>query len=204
MNERIGLYGGSFDPIHFGHLISARCIAERFDLSRVILIPSARPPHKQDSKVTDPQHRLAMTRLVVEDDPLFEVSDAELLRAGPSYTFDTVEHLRKRFGNSAELFWFIGGDTLPELPTWYRIAELVKRARIVTAARPGWEAPAKSVLAEAVGDEHAQGLLQDRCATPAIDISSSDIRMRVGAGRSIRYLLPMAARAYISTHRLYT
>jgi nicotinate-nucleotide adenylyltransferase len=204
MSERIGLYGGSFDPIHFGHLISARSVAERLDLSRVILIPSARPPHKQGAEVTEPRHRLAMARVAVKDDPLFEVSDVELRRAGPSYTFDTVEHLGERLGTSVELFWIIGGDSLPELPTWYRIAELVSRVRIVTATRPGWEAPAMSVLAEAVGNEHARVLLDDRCDTPAIDISASDIRARVGAGRAIRYLLPEAAASYIATHGLYT
>lgn len=115
---RLGLFGGSFDPIHFGHLRAARFAAELLGLERVVLIPSARPPHKLSNAVTEPAHRLAMTRLAVEGDSVFEVDDLELHRAGPSYTFDTVGEYRRRLGSAAELVWFIGADTLPKLSTW--------------------------------------------------------------------------------------
>lgn len=203
MSLRIGLYGGSFDPIHFGHLISARSIAEQLELDRVVLIPSARPPHKQTRAMTAPEHRLTMARLAVEGDPLFGVSDLELRREGPSYTFDTVSEFRSMMGPEIELSWFIGADTLPELPTWYRVAELVKSVRIVTACRPGWVAPSIQLLATAVGEDSAKQLLRDCFETPRIDISATDIRNRVRMGKTVRYLIPDAAASYIATASLY-
>lgn len=203
MAQRIGLYGGSFDPIHFGHLISARSLAEQLSLNRVVLIPAMLPPHKQTSELTDARHRLEMARLAVQGDPLFEVSDAELHRAGPSYTFDTVTQFRQQLGPLVELFWFIGADSLPELPSWYRVAELVKVVRIVTAARPGWTRPDPVHLIAAVGPPAARQLLEDCLETPRIDISATDIRARVRSGLSIRYLVPEGVASYIATQRLY-
>lgn len=203
MNQRIGLYGGSFDPIHFGHLISARCIAEQIGLDRVILIPSARPPHKQGQAITDPKHRLAMTRLAVEGDPLFEVSEVELHRAGPSYTFDTVQQFQSVLGASADLFWIIGADSLPELPSWYRIGDLVQRVSIITARRPGFPSPDIAPLAAVVGEAYAQRLLTQCCVTPEIDISSTAIRSRAVLERPIRYLVPEGVASYILNEGLY-
>lgn len=203
MSKRIGLYGGSFDPIHVGHLISAHSIAEALSFSKVILIPSARPPHKEGVPMATAEDRMAMVRLAIEGDPLFEVSDVEMGRAGPSYTLDTVEEYRRCFGDSAELFWIIGADSLPELPTWHRIADLVQRVTIVTATRPGFVKPAVSDLAEAVGEEAARELLSNCCPTPGIDISATGIRTLVAAGRSIRYLTPEAVASYIQAHGLY-
>lgn len=203
MNERVGLFGGSFDPIHFGHLISARSLAEQLSFSRVILIPSARPPHKAGVEVSPFQHRFAMARAAVDGDPLFEVSDIEMKRAGPSFTLDTVNEYRIRVGNDSETFWIIGADSLPELPTWHRIRELVRRTRIVTATRPGWKAPNWEALAREVGREAACQLREDCRQTPGIDISASEIRDRAGAGRSIRYLTPRAVESYILEHFLY-
>ncbi len=203
MSQRVGLCGGSFDPIHHGHLVSARSIAERHRLDRLVLIPSARPPHKQGIALTDPLHRLAMARLAVEGDGFFEVSDMEMRRAGPSYTFDTVTEFRKKLGPSDELFWIIGADTLPELPTWYRIAELVSLVRIVTATRPGWQPPDTEVLSRAIGIDRAQELLANCLPTPPIDVSATDIRARVKAGLSIEHLVPTAVASYIEAHALY-
>lgn len=203
MAQRIGLYGGSFDPIHFGHLISARSLAEQLSLNRVVLIPAMLPPHKQTSELTDARHRLEMARLAVQGDPLFEVSDAELHRAGPSYTFDTVTQFRQQLGPQVELFWFIGADSLPELPSWYRVAELVKVVRIVTAARPGWTRPDPAQLNVAIGSASARQLLEDCLETPRIDISATEIRARVRSGLSIRYLVPERVASYIASQRLY-
>ncbi|HKQ47085.1 MAG TPA: nicotinate-nucleotide adenylyltransferase [Phycisphaerae bacterium] len=203
MSQRIGLYGGSFDPIHFGHLISARSIAEQLGLARIVLIPSARPPHKRGVVLSDARHRLAMVKLAVAGDPLFEVSDVELHRAGPSYTIDTVADFRTRLGPEVELIWIIGADSLPELPTWHRIAELVTQVRIVTATRPGWKPPALEALAAVVGAVRAQALFDDCVSTPAIDISSTQIRERAAKKRSIRYLTPDEVTSYISKNGLY-
>ncbi len=203
MSERIGLYGGSFDPIHFGHLIAARAIGEQLDLARIVLIPSGQPPHKAPGQVSDGAHRLAMTRAAVEGDTSFEVSDLEMHRAGPSYTLHTIKAFREQVGVEAKMFWIIGADSLPELPTWYRITELVRIVTIVTAVRPGWQPPDLAVLAAAIGEVPARQLMSNCCSTPPIGISATDIRARIAAGRSVRYLLPEAVVSYIQQQALY-
>ncbi|HWL93811.1 MAG TPA: nicotinate-nucleotide adenylyltransferase [Phycisphaerae bacterium] len=200
---RIGLYGGSFDPIHFGHLISARSVAEQLSLEKIVLIPCGQPPHKRDRVLTDARHRLELLRLAVEGDPLFEVDDREVRQPGPSYTIQSVDAYREQFGDVAELFWIIGADSLPELPTWHRVGELVERVQIVTAVRPGFAAPPADLLKKAVGSESAEQLLKHCLHTPEIDISASDLRRRIHSGRSIRYLVPESARSYIDLHNLY-
>lgn len=203
MAQRIGLYGGSFNPIHNGHLIVARAVAEHLQLDRVFLLPSARPPHKGDRKLLDAPHRAAMVKLAIEDESLFEFSDFDLTRDGPSYTIDTVTHFGKLLGPHMELHWLIGADSLAELTTWHRISDLVDACRIVTAARSGWDtidwAPLRTVLSDAQIAALQTGVLQ----TPRIDISSTDIRRRVREGRSIRYLVPGAVQEYIETRALY-
>jgi len=203
MGTRIGLYGGTFDPIHHGHLISARALAEQLELTRVILIPSAQPPHKPDVAHTPIDDRIAMVRAAVDGDALFEVSTIEAERDGPSYTFDTVGAFRDQLGQAAELFWFIGGDSLPELHSWHRIRELVERVTIVTAARPGWKLPTEAELAEAVSPTAARQLLDHCIATPKIGISATQIRARCADGLSIRYLAPDAVVEYVGSHGLY-
>lgn len=204
MPKRIGLFGGSFDPIHFGHLISARAIAEQANLHKVVLIPSARPPHKTQVRLSSANDRLEMARLAIADDELFEVSDIEVKRDGPSYTFVTVSEYAKRVGSSDQLFWIIGGDSLGELQSWYRAAELVQLVQILTAARPGWRAPKVEDLALWAGMTAAERLLQHCFPTPEIQISATDIRQRVGDKKSIRFLTPEPVRSYIITNVLYS
>lgn len=127
----------------------------------------------------------------------------EMHRDGPSYTIDTVGEFRSRLGQDAELFWIIGADSLPELPTWHRIAELVARVQIVTATRPGWNPPAIESLAAVVGAVRAKGLFDNCVSTPAVEISSTQIRERVATARSIRYLTPDEVTSYISANGLY-
>ena len=203
MSAGVGLFGGSFDPIHVGHLIAARAVAEEIGLSRVILIPSAHPPHKRSGDLAAADHRLAMTRLAVADEPGFEVSDVELQREGPSYTIDTVESFRRTLGSEAELHWIIGSDSLPELPTWHRVDELVDLCAIVTATRPGYETPDLTHLTGPLSPAQVQRLRDTLCATPRIDVAATGIRDRVRCGRSIRYLVPEAVRDYIEQHGLY-
>lgn len=204
MTRKLGLFGGSFNPVHFGHLISARAVAERLGLERVLLIPSASPPHKQQANDLAPAtHRLEMVRLAVEGDALFEVSDIELHRDGPSYTIDTIMQLQSEFGPETRLHWIIGGDSLPELATWSRVQRLVELAEIVTATRPGWQRPDLSALERMVGAAAVARLLANCLETPQIEISASDIRARLRAGRSVRYLIPAAVDAYVRHHQLY-
>jgi len=203
MAQRVGLYGGSFNPIHNGHLIVARAVAERLELDRVILLPSARPPHKGDRKLLDAGHRAAMVEMAIEDETLFEFSDFDLTRAGPSYTIDTVAHFGKLLGPQVELHWIIGADSLAELTTWYRVSDLVDACRIVTAARPGWDAIDWTSLRAVLSDTQVAALQSGVLQTPRIDISSTDIRRRVREGRSIRYLVPDAVLLYIERNVPY-
>lgn len=203
MAQRVGLYGGSFNPIHHGHLIVARAVAEQLRLDRVLLLPSARPPHKGDRKLLEATHRAAIVKLAIEGESLFEFSDFDLTREGPSYTIETVAHFREALGPHVELHWIIGADSLAELTTWYRVPELVDACRIVTAARIGWDTidwtPLRAVLNAAQVAALQDGVL----TTPRIDISSTDIRRRVRDGQSILYLVPDSVRLYIEHHALY-
>ncbi len=203
MAKGVALFGGSFNPVHIGHLIVARAVAEHLDVEKVILIPSAQPPHKNDKKLADGGHRLEMIRLAVEGDPLFEISDLEMKRSGPSYTILTVDDFRKQVGEHTPLFWVMGSDSLEELHTWYRIGELVDRCCMVTAVRPGFEQHALSRLAEQLSAEQITVLKKHILETPLIDISATAIRQRVRRGQSIRYLVPEAVGAYIERHNLY-
>ncbi|MGQ9651460.1 MAG: nicotinate (nicotinamide) nucleotide adenylyltransferase [Phycisphaerae bacterium] len=197
------LFGGSFNPIHVGHLIIARAAAEQLSAEQVVLIPSAAPPHKTNSNLATPEDRMEMVRLATAGEPGFVVSNIELRRQGPSYTILTVEDYRRELGSGTPLYWLIGGDTLPELHTWYRIQDLVELCTVVTAVRPGFEAPDLSALSNALPASQIHRLERSILPTPRIDVSATEIRWRVREGRSIRYLVPDRVAEYITTNRLY-
>ncbi len=203
MAERIGLYGGSFDPIHVGHLIVTSAICERLDLRRMVFLPTASPPHKSQEGLADPAHRTQMVKLAIADEPRFEFSDFDLTRNGPSYTIDTVAHFREATGTGAELYWIIGADSLAELTTWHCASQLVEACRIITAARAGWEATSWDKLCTTLGETAVAKLRAGVLETPVIEISSTDIRRRIAQGKSIRYLVPDNVRTYIETQGLY-
>jgi len=203
MAGRIGLFGGTFDPIHIGHLISARAVAERLGLDQLILIPSAKPPHKHAEVVAEATDRLEMVRLAIADEQAFELSDCEIRRAGPSYTIETVQQFRDRFGTEVELYWIIGADSLAELSVWHRIAEVAELCQIVTARRCGFESPDLSPLTDLLGPQQIKRLEAGLLSTPLIDISATQIRRRVGKRLSIRWLVPPAVAEYIAQRGLY-
>jgi len=134
---RVGWLGGSFDPIHDGHLSIARCAAHRFALERVLLIPAPRPPHKPDKLQAPAADRLALIELATADDPLLVASDIELRREGPSYSIHTAHALKEELGHEVELFFIVGADTLADLPNWYRVAELCDTVTFCAVTRPG-------------------------------------------------------------------
>jgi nicotinate-nucleotide adenylyltransferase len=203
------LFGGSFDPIHHGHLIVCAWVGERLGVDRTVLIPSARPPHKSRSALAPADDRLAMCRLAVEGDPRFEVSDWELTQPGPNYTLHTVRHFREQLAESASLgrqtplYWLIGMDSLRELPTWHRVDELASAANLVTARRPGAALADLSHLAGSLSSEQIETLRRHILDTPHIEISATDIRERVAARRSIQYLVPPAVERYVRERGLY-
>jgi nicotinate-nucleotide adenylyltransferase len=205
MLQPLVCFGGTFNPVHVGHLIVARAVAEQLGAQRVALVPSAIPPHKACPGIRA-EDRLAMLKLAVQDDELFEVNPTELQRPGPSYTIDTLAVLRRLHGPQVELVWVVGLDMLVELPAWHRAAELVEQARIVTAMRP--PAPGNlddilSPLLAAFGPDRAARLRADILPTPLIEISATQIRQRVRQRRSIRYLVPDAVAQYIERQGLY-
>lgn len=199
----IALMGGTFDPIHNGHLIAARAVCEQLGLDRVVMIPSADPPHKTQVKLTDFEHRLSMVELAVQKEAGICCDDCESKRSGPSYTLDTVVEFRRRLGDGARICWIIGADSLPELESWHRAADLVEACEIVTVCRPGWDKPDLSHFGTTLTPAHVDKLMRAAIQTPSIDISSTDIRRRVAEGRSIRYLVPESVRRYIIQHGLY-
>lgn len=204
MSETIGLYGGSFDPIHHGHLIVARAIAEQLELERVLFLPSANPPHKPSGTAARDAARAEMVRLAIRDELRFEFSDEDMALHGPSYTLDTVVRLCGKLGGKRKVCWLIGADSLAELTSWHRVSELVDTCRIVTAWRPGWEHIDWAQLREKLSESQVAQLRKNVCPTPRIDISSTTIRRRVHDGHSIRYLVPEVVRTYIETHGLYS
>ncbi len=207
MNQPQLIFGGTFDPVHFGHLLVARDVAEQLGAARVVLVPAAQPPHKPPPPSRG-RPRLEMLRLATDGDPLFEVSSLELDRSGPSYTYDTLRQLRDIHGAEAQLTWMIGMDMLLELHSWYRASDVVELARVVTARRPadgGNDAgqPRIAELTGHFGHQRAAQLIADVLDTRLIDISSTEIRRRVAARRPIGYLTPEPVVDYIVTNRLY-
>jgi nicotinate-nucleotide adenylyltransferase len=201
--RRIGIMGGSFNPVHVGHLMAAQGAREAFQLERVIFIPAGMPPHKQAEMVAPAVARFRMVELAIAGNQHFEISAIELERQGPSYTVDTLRELREQL-RPAELFFIIGADSINELPTWRNIGEVLKLCRIIAAARPGWPAVADtSRLAAALGDEAAEAIRRGTFEIPLVAVSSTAIRERIRAGREIRYMIPDAVREYILAQRLY-
>ena len=189
-------FGGSFNPIHHGHLIIARAVAEAAGYHRVVLIPSAQPPHKPGAADLAPAaDRLAMCRLAVEGSDLFEVNDLELRRHGPSYTIDTARALTQQ-GFKA-VHWLVGGDTLPLLPTWHEPEALLREVHFVVVARPGWQIDWAAVPPAYLP------LRQNVVTAPLIEISATDIRRRAAAGRPIDYLTPPGVVRYIYERGVY-
>jgi len=205
MAKRIAVFGGTFDPVHIGHLITARAVAEQRGFERITLVPAASPPHKRGA-LAAPEHRMAMLRLAVGDDPTFEICELELYRTGPSYTYRTLIELRDRHGPDAELYWIIGADMLASLHTWHRAKEVMDLARILVAARPPWPGKADELLAGLagpLGPQNVEQLRRSIVETPLIDISSTELRRRIAAGRPVRYFIPEHVITYIDKHGLY-
>lgn len=199
---RLAVLGGSFNPIHVGHLAVAEAAREALALDRVLFVPCALPPHKPPDDLAPARDRLAMVRLALRGHPAFAVSDIEVRRPGRSYSVDTVAALRAT--TRGALFLLVGADMLAGLPTWREARRLVALARVAAAGRPGWSFDAlRPRLARAFGAAFLRGLDRRRIDAPLVGVSSSDIRRRARDGRSIRYLVPEAVARYIRRRELY-
>jgi len=192
--------GGTFDPIHFGHLRMAESARESFELDEVLFIPAAKPPHKVEKHLTPEVHRLMMTYLATQTNKFFQVSPMEFLREGLSYTLDTVDALHEKYGAGTELFFIIGGDSMADLYKWYKAQELLQKVHFIAAARPGVEVNFDE-LQNFFGAESMQHIHQ--IISPGLEISSTELRERVKNGKSIKYLVPHVVEEYILKNRLY-
>jgi len=200
--KRIGIIGGSFDPLHIGHLVIAQDAAEHLGLSKVVFIPAAIPPHKQHVRRADVEHRLNMLKLALESDTRFSVSDIEIRRGGLSYSVDTIKALGA-IHNDADLFLIVGSDTLVELHTWHRVEELLKMCNVATILRPGIDSLDAIDQKIQMSGKHKAKLMGHIIAAHRVGISSTEIRLRVAEGRGIRYLVPPEVETYIYEHGLY-
>jgi len=188
--KRIGLLGGTFNPIHFGHLAMAQLACERMSLDKVVFIPSNIPPHKNVKDLAPSQDRFAMIQLAIQNNPSFTVSDFEIKQPGKSYSINTVRHFQKLYPKNTKLFFIIGEDAVWHLNKWKRIEDIRKIVNFIVVNRPGYhirEARAKYFYV----------------AMPAIDIASSFLRERIIQGEAIDYFVPKNVAAYIRKHRLY-
>ncbi|MFY9188150.1 MAG: nicotinate-nucleotide adenylyltransferase [bacterium] len=195
---RLGIMGGTFDPIHYGHLVTAEAARTAFNLDQVLFVPNRLPPHKKDYQVSEAKDRYLMAVLATITNKYFEASRLELDRAGISYTIDSLRALRAAHGPEAELHFISGADAILDLLGWKDVDELLALCYFIAATRPGYQL-----------SEQLQRLQEDypnrvfRVEVPALAISSTDIRRRVELGKSIKYLLPEPVEHYIYKNKLY-
>ena len=194
--KKIGIMGGTFDPIHVGHLMIAEAVWDEYKLEKVLFIPSANPPHKHDV-MTSARHRFNMTLLATCSNPHFEVSSIEMDRTGPSYTIDTIKKKKKIYGDDTDFYFIIGADCIHELPSWHKIDELLKICKFIATKRPSYKLDL-SIIAKEFSDYNIQ-LLE----TPELEISSTDIRQRIKKGYSIQYITTEQVQQYIRKEELY-
>ena len=187
---RIGVLGGTFDPVHIGHLILAEEAVNQLGLDRLIFVPTNQPPHKDYSPLADAEDRFIMIKLVVEDNPSFEVSRVEVDRAGKSYSVETLKRLKEKYGSEDEIVLLTGSDSLDELSSWRQIDEVLRLCRFVVAGRPGYSLGKLPPGAESI-------------SIAPVNVSSTEIRRRIKQGESIHELVPDKVRKYILEKELY-
>ena len=191
---KIAIMGGTFNPIHYGHLISAEEVYDGLGFDFVVFVPSARPPHKDNRDIIDPHHRYMMTVLATENNPHFRVSRIELDRTGPSYAIETIRQFQVTYGSNAEIAWIIGADSLIEFTIWKDFDKLLDTCRFIATTRPNYD------LSKAPANIYNRVEL---FKITAVDISATEIRRRIRDGRTIKYLVPKKVEEYIYQHSLY-
>ncbi len=199
---RLGLYGGSFDPVHYGHLLLAESAREILRLDEVWLVPAAAPPHKQSRELAPAKHRLAMLELALAGHEQIKSSPLEINRGGISYTVDTLAAIHDQHPDST-MYLLMGADSLHDLPTWREPTRICELATIAVVRRGGSPEPDFSVLKQIVSDQQRTAIQQAQVQMPLIELSSTDLRHRAATGQSLRFRTPRAVEKYIETHGLY-
>ena len=200
---RVGVLGGTFDPIHIGHLVAAEEVRAQLGLDRVVFVPAGLAPHKLTDDVSSVDHRLAMVTLAIVSNRYFTVSRVDIDRFGPCYTVDTIELLRDEWGQAAgdvELYFILGSDSLADIVTWYRPVRLIRLCRLAVMERPGYRVDMEELERLLPGITSRVHFIN----SPQLDISSTDIQKRVRQGLPIKYQVPEAVADYIYQHELYT
>ena len=201
--RRVGVLGGTFDPVHYGHLVIAEEVYAALDLAEMVFVPAGHPPHKPESLLAAAHHRLAMLELAVAGNPHFSISRVDLERPGPSYTVETLRLLRQQWGEQTALYFLIGWDSLEDFLTWRDPAGILEHiSYLVAVRRPGYteESGYRASL-----EARLPGMMQRLLVVPApqLEISSTDLRERVAEGRPIKYQLPERVEQYIEQYNLY-
>lgn len=191
---KIAIMGGTFNPIHYAHLLSAEEVREGLGYDKILFMPSARPPHKYADAILSPEHRYQMVLLATAENPHFEVSRVELERAGPSYTIQTLKALQQLYGDTAELAWIIGADSLIEYKVWKDFDAVLAQCLMIATTRPNYDLNRVPLAVR-----NRVTIFQ----ITGVDISATEIRERIRKGLSIRYLVPGVVRVYIYRHGLY-
>ncbi len=196
----IGILGGTFDPVHNGHLIVADVARAQLNLNEVLFIPAGQPWLKLERIITPAEHRLHMLRLALDDTPYFSISEIEIERSGPTYTVDTLTALKEQLNAEEELFFILGQDNLMQLPQWHEASNLIELCYLVAAPRPGVKKPDLKALEASIPGITQRVMLMKQ---PQVDINATDIRERVVRGLSVRHLVPEPVNRYIKENRLY-
>lgn len=198
--NKIGIYGGTFNPPHIGHLLLAQGALEDLKLDKIIFMPGGNPPHKQKGDVIDKMHRFEMTKLLTKDNPKFSVSDFEVKKSSPSYTAETLGEFKKIYPE-CEIIFIIGLDSLYDIEKWYRPDIIFKRATVAVALREGYNLDAVDDVIKKYTEKYGAKIIKTNM--PLIGISSSDIRCRINCGKTIRYMTTGAVEEYIEKNGLY-
>lgn len=198
--KRLGIMGGTFDPIHYGHLVTAEAARCQFDLDAVIFVPSGNPPHKKSYQITSSEHRYLMTVVAVVTNAFFDVSRMEIDREGYSYTYETIRQFREMLPGT-DLFFITGADAILEILTWKNMSGILQDCSLIAATRPGYELENLNDTLEGLSNRFTEKI--HPMEVPALAISSTDIRRRVAHGETIKYLLPEAVEQYILKNKLY-
>lgn len=196
---KIGVMGGTFDPVHIGHLIIAEEAGWQLALDKVLFVPASDPPHKQNQNVTLAQHRLEMVRRAIADNPRFELSTVETERGGLSYTVDTLTELHKIYPPATAFFFIIGADAAAELGSWHEPQRFLELTNLALVERPGYQMPLDKLHRQFPGIASQI----ERVEAPLIEISAHELRQRIATGAPITYLVPAAVESYIKQHQLY-